>query len=201
MARDEVLGLAQILLGLLLFTVGILPTLLVHLNVEEPIQRIFLKRIRTRSMFAMGLYALALVVVMVVIPGGKVIVSALWTQSVVRGLAAVCIIVFVWMWYHIYKHVTVQFVVTNIAESITRSVKYRGVLRDSDVDDMLRLGEILRGVEKDDVIVAIARIACCIQDRPGYNGTQLQELLRGLQRVVVRNGTMSHHQSAHSVVS
>lgn len=200
MARDEALGLAQILLGLLLFTVGILPTVMVQLNIEGPVKRIFHRRIRTIPMLGVGVLALGLVLAIIVIPSESAVFKAAFMRHAIRGLTSATIVIFVLMWYHIYSHVTIRFVVTDITRNITRSLRVHSRISDTDIDDLLNLGESLRGTEKDAVIETIGSICKRVQQRSDYSGTQLGDLLRGLQSVVIRNGTMDHHRKALPVI-
>lgn len=196
MPPDEALGLAQILLGLLLFTVGI-PALIIEVRVEEPLRRVLHKRIRPGPMIALGACSLSADIVLILVSSAPVPVLV---QTLLKGVAGILICLFAWSWVYIYKNVRIELVIRNVVSDLHRQIHEKGSAADPDLADLLLFGEHLAGGEKNTVIKEVERLCQAIQNVPRYSGTQLEELVRGLQRIVSRNGTLEHHRSAHTVV-
>lgn len=192
MPSDESLVLAQILLGLLLFTVGI-PALIVEVRVEEPLRRLLHKRIRLKPIIRLGIFTLLVVAVLILLSGVDL---GAFIEILLKIVVIFVVGQFARVWVYIYKNVSVDRVIDRLVRDITAKRK----INDPELDELIRFGEHLKGGEKDRVIRVIGDLCGRVQNSSDYNGTQLKELLRGLQRVVVVNGMLAHHQSAYVVV-
>lgn len=194
MSGDESLGLAQILLGLLLFTVGI-PALIIEIRVEEPLRRLLHQRTRQGPIVRLGVITLSAVGALILLTGVEVNPIA---HMLLKVLVILLIALFVQAWLYIYRNVRINLVIDGLVQALLAKRDFR----DPDLEDLITFGEHLRGSEKDHVIRAIGALSADIQQaRDYYDGTQLEHLLRGLQRVVERGGTPAHHRSALAVVT
>jgi hypothetical protein len=185
-------ALAQILITLLLFTVGI-PALIIE-GVEAPLRRLLQKRIRPIPIIRLGVLTLIVVALLITFAGVNI---SLVVETLLKIVVILLIAQFVWAWGYIYRNVAIDSVINRLVEDI----KMDGKINDDELEVLNAFGENLKGGEKDHVINVIGDLCGQVQQLPGYDGTQLKELLRGMQRVVVSNGTMTHHQSAHRVIT
>src|SRR2546423_1620877 len=103
MPHDEALGLAQVLLGLLLFTVGI-PALLIEIRAGESLRRLLHKRIRPTPMLVLGIATLTLVVALIVASGQDL---GSGVEKLLRSLSAAVIALFAVVWFYIYMNVRI----------------------------------------------------------------------------------------------
>src|ERR1700704_4334444 len=97
MPSDESLVLAQILLGLLLFTVGI-PALIIEARVEEPLRRLLPKNFRPGPIIRLGVLTLFLVAVLIMLAGVNVGIVA---ETLLKVVVILLIAQFVWAWHYI----------------------------------------------------------------------------------------------------
>lgn len=196
MPRDEALPLAQILVGLLLFTMGV-PAVIVETRVDESLRRILHKRIRPVPMLVLGIFTMALIVILIALSGENVEPT---TESLIRSLSAADITLFAGVWFYIYMNVRISLVIGNVVRDMKKKLKREGVISNPDLADLLTLGENLRGSEKNEVIRAVGQLIHAVQNRKEYNGSRLKALVRGLPRIVEMNGTIEHHNSARRVI-
>lgn len=198
MVPDEALGFAQILLGLLLFTLGI-PALIIEFTVEESLRQVLHKRIRPGSMLVLMILTLAVVIAMIFLAGRDSI--RIEIETLAKSLTAAMVMGFALVWIFIYRNVRISLVVDRIRHNMNRSLQADGTFSEDDLDDLLTLGENLRGGEKNAVIRAIGELCGDVQLRPGYRGMELEDLIRGLQRVVEANGSDEHHRTALRIIT
>jgi hypothetical protein len=77
-------------------------------------------------------------------------------------------------------------VVASVAKSLTQSYERRKILDETDLEDLLYLGTHGKaGRQKAIVLEVINRMATTVQESPsGYNGSELEDLIRGIQAVL-----------------
>jgi len=197
MPFDETLGLAQILLALLLFTVGI-PALIIEIRVDESLRRLLHKRMHPVPLLVLGSVTLSIVLALFLVTGQAVSLS---TERLLRLLSAGVIVLFAAVWYYIYNNLRISAVVREVVDHMKARLNHDGTISSPDLSDLLTAGENLEGHEKTEILVAVGELIQLAQHRHEYSGTRLEALIRGLPRIVERNGSIEHHNAAMRVVT
>ncbi len=183
MSPDEALGLAQILLAILFFALGgttfiietserIRPLLHKHLPRKPFIFLTVLNFVAVVGLIALAGYSFKderwRVVSEFLAKGGTVLILGLFA---ILGIRMLRIDLRTW-------------VIGKIQKSISDALLERGSFAEADLEDLVLLGEDLRGAQKNVVIAAIGELAVAAQSSPRYDGNELEGIIQGLQRVL-----------------
>lgn len=197
MSHEEALGLAQILLGLLLFTLGI-PVLIIEISAQgNDVRHLLHKRFRgwPRQLTFLTL----LVVGYLIIRSGHG--DGGLEEWIAKALIVLIVLGFVAVWIRMITMNMRTSLVGDISKQMEIALDETGSPKDADLEDLVVLGEHLSGEEKTAVLTAIGTLCQAAQSRSDYEGTELEGLVRGLLRVIEKNGTDQHHGGAIQIIT
>lgn len=208
MSHEEALGLAQILLALLVFALGI-PALVLEATAEERVRHLVHRRVPQVPMMALMAVTLAIVGGLIWYSGARPD-QLFWFESyslekTAKALTICLLIVFSLFWLFMLKVDIRSLIVWFLSVGLWMQFVFRGTFRVADVEDLIVMGESApSGYEKNSVLSLMSRVVRRVVNAvDGYDGTILSPLFAGLVQVVTfthRPGTAQNYVRTTEIV-
>lgn len=205
MDHDEALGLAQILLALLVFALGI-PALILETTAEERVRHLLHRRVPHIPMMLLMAFTLAVVGGLIWYTGVK---KGFWLESIdlertAKVLTIALLIFFGAFWLFMLKLDVRSWIVRWIAVRLRWWFIVSGEFPDNDVDDLTILGESApSGHEKRYILSKVSLVFNHVAAAERYDGTVMSLLVTGLVKVLAskdRPGTAQNFIQAVEII-
>jgi hypothetical protein len=193
MPHDQSLGFAQIILAVVVVTLS-LPALTFA---DEPIRHVLNRRVRRWPVLALITASLVFVLALLSVSGLNIPKWVPWAKALMIALLAV----FALLWIAIIGTDVRVRLVKSIGRHMRRPLRRRLPFSDSDVADLISLGENLGPGEKTAVINAIGALCRTVQESPGYSGCELHDLIEGLRSVLINSERRASDQNYQRAVA
>jgi len=176
----------QVLFGLLVFALGIPAIIFNKMDVPEEIRHIIHRRKRFTWCYILVLIlviaSLSFIWLFHPCPTSPLFP---WKNYISGGVVSLILILILWFWFYEFGSYNRENLVLLLQKKLKNKFNKQKKLDKECLDDLVYLGEQGNaGKDKEMVLNALDKFAADVQSTQGYKGVELEELIRGIERVV-----------------